>query len=315
MGGDGARDNLALSRLPRFAPLLQELERELGRAAAGDRLAGVDVGRFPHRLFDRRFLRMSQAHFELAGVVNRPDRAAFDRSSCGETRLIYRLTYALDARRASKLPMTLGIELAVPRLNANCRAEAARWLEPAASDAEARARWLRSEAGPLAQALTRVSKTSARVVVNLQLVRWPSTVRPDLGGHAEYLLRAFRPNREAEGVLEPEGLENTIAPDALAAPAQRQALLSWLSDNAASVDAGTPLLPGAMLATRALSVTPRGLHRFANRPFSVALSDSSFAERDFSSGAFVKSAPGLLRRLDQLSCPGCHQARSIAGFH
>jgi hypothetical protein len=315
MGGDSAADNLALSRLPRFAPLLQELERELGRAATSDKLAGVDVARFPHRLFDRRFLRMSQAHFELAGVVNRPDRAAFDRSSCGETRLIYRLAYALDAERASKLPMTLGIELKVPRTSASCRVEAARWLEPIASDAEARARWLRSGAGPLAPALTRVSKTGARVVVNLQLVRWPSTVRPDLGGHAEYLLRAFRPNGEAEGVLTPERLENTIAPDELAAPARRQALLSWLNDNAASVDAGTPLLPEAMLATRALSVTPRGLHRFTNRPFSVALSEMSFAERDFSSGVFVKSAQGLLRRLDQLSCPGCHQARSVAGFH
>jgi len=315
MGGDGARDNQALSRLPRFAPLVQELERELARASATDKQAGVDVARFAHRLFDRRFLRLAAAHFELAGVVNRPDRAAFDRSSCGETRLVYRLAYALDAERASKLPMTLSIELKVPRPSADCRAEAARWLEPAASEADTRARWLRSEAGPLAQALTRLNDSSARVVVNLQLVRWPSTVRPDLGGHAEYLLRSFRFTTGDAGVLAPERLENTIDPELLASPAQRRGLLSWLDDHAASVDAGTPLLPEAMLATRALSVTPRGLHRFANRPFSVALSEKDFAARDFSGAAFAKSAPGLLRRLDQLTCPGCHQARSVAGFH
>jgi hypothetical protein len=313
LGGAEARDNVALSALPRFSPLVQELERELSVAAAGDKSAGVDVARYSHRLFDRRFLRLPQAHFELAGVVNRPDRAAFDASSCGETRLIYRLAYALDTERASKLPMTLGIELKVPRPGSSCRAEAARWLEPRSSDAAGRARWLRSDAGPLAPALTRVASETARVVVNLQLVRWPSTVRPDLGGHAEYLLRSFRPR--STGVLEPEQLENTIAPEDFRAPARRQALLDWLGEHAASVDAGTPLLPDAFLTRRALSVTPRGLQRLANRPFSVALAAKDFGQRDFSSGVFVKSATGLVRRLDQLSCPGCHQARSVAGFH
>ena len=92
-----------------FAPLIRELEQEIARAAAADKLAGVDVARYSHRLFDRRFLRLPEARFVLAGVVNRPDRAAFDPASCGETRLVYRLAYALDSERASKLPMTLGI--------------------------------------------------------------------------------------------------------------------------------------------------------------------------------------------------------------
>jgi hypothetical protein len=39
------------------------------------------------------------------------------------------------------------------------------------------------------------------------------------------------------------------------------------------------------------------------------------AARDFSSARHAKSARGLLRRLDQLSCQGCHEARSVAGFH
>jgi hypothetical protein len=319
LGAPGNLANHELSQLPGFAVLVQELEREAARAASADKLAGVDVARFSHRLFDRRFLRLPQAHFKLAGVVNRPDRAAFDASSCGETRLIYRLSYALDTERASKLPMTLGVELKVPRGAAGCREAAARWLEPASTkasknaDAEARASWLRSEQGPLGPALTRVSAETARVVVNLQLVRWPATIRPDLGGHAEYLLRSFRP--DAAGLLQPERLENTVDARELASPPKRQALLAFLKEQAASVDAGTPLLPDALLAMRAISVTPRGLNRLANRPFSAALDAKALAERDFSAGAFVKSPQGLLRRLDQLSCQGCHQARSVAGFH
>jgi hypothetical protein len=288
------------------------LEDELARAAAGDKLAGVDVARFSHRLFDRRFFRLPQASFELAGVVNRLDRAAYDANSCGETRLIYRLSYALDAQRASKLPMTLGVELKVPR-GRDCVDAIARWQEPPHRDAATRASWLRSPQGPLAPPLLLVSHETTRVVVNIQLVRWPSTVRPDLGGHAEYLLRAFRPG--ATGVLEAERLENTIDPADFRTPRQQAELLGWLAENAASVDAGTALLPQRFLAKRAISVTPRGLNRLANRPFSAALSRAAFSGREFTAGRFIKSATALLRRLDQLSCQGCHEARSVAGFH
>jgi hypothetical protein len=308
----GAGEGDTLARSPALAPVVAQLERELALAAARDKLAGVDVARHSHRLFDRRFFHLPQARFSLAGVVNRPDRAAFDPSSCGETRLIYRLAYALDAERASKLPMTLGVELEVPR-EGDCARAARRWHEPLHVDAEARAVWLRSARGPLRASLLPVQHETARVVVNLQLVRWPSTVRPDLGGHAEYLLRAFRPNRA--GVLEPDRLENTIDPAEFRAPERRARLLAWLEENAASVDAGTALLPREFLATRAISVTPRGLNRLANRPFTAALADQAFAGRDFGSARFAKSPAGLLRRLDQLSCQGCHEARSVAGFH
>lgn len=313
LGGEGGTpDNHALAALPRFAPVVGELEHEIAEAARVDRLAGVDVARFSHRLFDRRFLRLGTARFVLAGVVNRPDRAPFAQDSCGETRLVYRLEYAVDAEHASKLPMTLGLELPVPRTAAGCREAVARWLEPHARDAEARAEWLRSEAGPLAPGRTTLD-AKARLVVNLQLVRWPATVRPDLGGHAEYLLRSFRP--DATGVLRTEPLENTVDPERFRDPAQKQSLLAAIEEQAARVEAGTATLPQSLLARRAISVTPRGLHRLSNRPFSAALDARSLGIRDYSAGRFVKSALGALRRLDQLSCPGCHQARSVAGFH
>ncbi len=308
-GGTDA-SNRALAALPRFAPLVSALTREVAQAKANDPLAGVEVARFSHRLFDVRFLRSPQARFTLAGVVNRPDRAPFAQDSCGETRLVYRLSYARDAERASKLPMTLGVELTVPRGPNGCREAAARWLEPPATTAEARAGWLRSESGPLSPALTAMEHERAQVVVNVQLVRWPSTVRPDLGGHAEYLLRAFR--ADGEGVLRAEPLENTVEPRALSAPKQRHELERWLIENAERADDGTLSLPAELLTERAISVTPRGLKRLANRPFSQVFGANP---PQIASGRFVKSGAGLLRRLDELSCAGCHQARSVAGFH
>lgn len=305
-------DNAELSALPSFAPVVQLLEAELRASASRDPLAGVDIARSSHRLFDRRFLRAKTARFQLIGVVNRPDRAAFDPSSCGETRLVFRLRYDRGGDRTSQLPMTLGLELEVPREAGSCREAAARWLEPRASDPVARANWLRSEVGPLSRRRLRLTRGS-RLVLNLQLVRWPAGVRPDLGGHAEYLLRAFSP--DAAGVLRPEGLENTIDPDDFRKPELRHQLSSALLAQPAAIDSGTLLLPDGFLARRSLSVTPRGLARLANRPFSAALRVKDLEHFDFSGRKRVQSALGVLRRLDQLSCPGCHQARSVAGFH
>jgi hypothetical protein len=66
---------------------------------------------------------------------------------------------------------------------------------------------------------------------------------------------------------------------------------------------------------RATSVTPHGLARRANRPYRVALDPSLFDGVDLSAYPTIRTPAALLRRLDALSCPGCHQSRSIAGFH
>jgi hypothetical protein len=205
------------------------------------------------------------------------------------------------------------VEVLTPSFGKPCRFWLQQWVEPAHADAEARAAWLRSAAGPLSNDVLALHELGMRVVVNLQLVRYPATIRPDLGGHAEYLLRAFRPGER--GVLAPEPLENTIDPKLFGAGARQQELVKWLGEHSADVDAGTPLLPASFLATRSLSVTPRGLSRLANRPFTTALPPKLLEGLDLAAGKLVKSPQGLLRRLDQLSCQGCHEARSVAGFH
>ena len=47
---------------------------------------------FDFQMFDREQLYAGEARFMLAGIVNRMDRAYVAPESCGEIRLIYRLT-------------------------------------------------------------------------------------------------------------------------------------------------------------------------------------------------------------------------------
>ena len=77
----------------------------------------IGVGRrFDFQLFDRALLYSNDSRFVLAGIVNRMDRAFVSPESCGEVRLIYRLTRTAAAPAGEdvaspRLPMTLNIVL------------------------------------------------------------------------------------------------------------------------------------------------------------------------------------------------------------
>src|SRR5207244_1069153 len=94
-------------------------------------------------------------------------------------------------------------------------------------------------------------------------------------------------------------------------------LLALLREPAvlAQIARGTLTLPEHLLAARATSFSPRGLTRSGNRPFRTLLSEADFAGVDLSHYPGIGSPAALLRRLDGASCTGCHQSRSIAGFH
>ncbi len=319
-GASTGDDGATLARTPGYAPVARSIEREAAELARRDPSAGVRVDRYSHRLFDVRWLRAPSTRFELVGIVNRFDRAPFAAGSCGETRLVYRLSYATqvgDNPVSSRLPMTLALELVVPDDGASCRTTVARWQPPRTLEGEALADFLVGPRGPLSPALLDAGRRGPhRIVTNTQLVRWPSTVRPDLGGHAEYLLSSFQPT--PEGGYAPALLENT--PDLVRLrrdPSLVKELARALSTKAAreAIDDGTFLLEDRFLAKRAVSVTPRGLSRGQNRPFSALLGERDFVGMEPLAGKHVRSLEGLLRRLDALSCPGCHEARSVAGFH
>ena len=61
------------------------------RPSLPDETIGVGDS-FDFQLFDRTKLYSADTRFVLAGIVNRMDRAYVDGASCGEIRLIYRLT-------------------------------------------------------------------------------------------------------------------------------------------------------------------------------------------------------------------------------
>src|SRR5262245_23146875 len=136
-----------------------------------------------------------------------------------------------------------------------------------------------------------------------------------MAGYAEYLLRVFRPQTEGY-VL--STLENT--PDVvrlLKTPALKQRLLDWIRQptNFRAIDDGIARLPDEFLASRATSVALHGPHRLANMPFSQLFTETDLADLQYGSGRTVRSPRGLLRRLNDLTCTGCHQGRTVAGFH
>ncbi len=200
-------DNAALKTDPGYASIVKLLAKDLDEFAASDQRAGVGM-KFAHRLFDKRWLTSSKFHYELVAIVHRVDRRAFAPATCGELRMVYRLAYRSqvgDKPVASRVPMTVNVVRFIN--DSGCQ----RWLAAMhrvdeREQLNAAARWTADGAPLSAQLLALTSPKS--VEVNLQSVRWPSTVRPNMAGHAEYLLRVFQ-RTEATGPFRVAALENT----------------------------------------------------------------------------------------------------------
>ncbi|ADU37954.1 hypothetical protein [Variovorax paradoxus] len=313
---EGIATNQALMRSAAWQSIATTLGESLARIQRTDKQAGVGISRYPHRLFDVRWLASPDAFFELVGVANRMDRRPFQNGACGETRLVYRLAYRTAAMQ-SRLPMTINLELRgdAPDANGSCASAARLWQPPQASmKDEALGRWLVSTEGPLAPQRLAPARI-AQVTTNLQSVRWPSAVRPDLGGHAEYMLRAFRWNAGTKR-FDVAPLENTPDVARLKANAPlRKELQQWLQQpaNLRALDEASVQIPEKFLATESISVAPRGLARLANRPFAQVFSPGEW--QAVPGSRTLQSPQAVLRRLDDLSCAGCHQSRAVAGFH
>jgi hypothetical protein len=74
-------------------------------------------------------------------------------------------------------------------------------------------------------------------------------------------------------------------------------------------------MPDTLATDLSISVTPRGLARLANRPFSQLVSPADLEGLALAEHPSIATPAALLRRLDELSCHGCHETRSVAGFH
>jgi hypothetical protein len=332
----------ALFALPAIAPIRKllddEFERYVQQRKAEHPNETIGVGsQFDLQLFDRDQLFSAATRFVLAGVVNRMDRAYVMPESCGEIRLIYRLTQ-LDAPpvgdhgASARLPMTLNLVLkakADKAIPISCAEIARRWLETAnrsVTGAEF-AEKLISGDGPLALI---GPDNVARIETNLQIAHVTPSREHEF--RTDYLLKVFDYNPQTKTFGEAT-LEDQIDTERLAADEKlRRDFKAWLLDPAhlSEFDRGTVLIPKEFLATRAIAPTPIGFSASPSQPaFGMVQGEGDslvFSEDDVVTALEkaakrgislqnIRSVAGFERRLNDISCAGCHQTRGIGGFH
>lgn len=315
--GKGARTTAELNRQSGFRSIFDVLRADV-RAAKGSHPLAKVTSSDGYRLFDERWFDSPEMRFVLSGVFNRLDRRAFYPGTCGELRFLYRLAYETrhaGSAMAGRLPMTMNVVFLVSG-DQDCRAVARTWqLSHDARGKSADIRWLVE--GPLAPK-ERQRWTLKSIETNLQTFRIQSFAHPTLAGHIEYDLRVFHAEGEQRDAFEAARMENMPDVALLSRDAKLRAeLLSTLREPAvlAAIDQGTLNLPERFLARQALSVSPRGLTRAPNRPFRKLFRDADFANLPLEGTRTIRSPAALIRRLDGATCTGCHQSRSIAGFH
>ncbi|KPF99794.1 hypothetical protein IP86_08280 [Rhodopseudomonas sp. AAP120] len=281
-------------------------------------------------LFDLDKLEASTTRFALAGIVNRMDRGYVAADGCGEVRLIYRPVHDTGAG-TQRLPMTLNLVLRARGADdaMSCRDVATRWLAAEAwpEVGADRARRLIASGGPLAPL---GPAAIDRLEINLQIATMQDTATGEF--RADYLLDVFRFD-PATGRYEAGPMENQIDRDRLLADHDLgQAFKRWLlqPDNLAAFDRGTLIIPDAYLARSAIAVTPAAFSHAPQRPAAglagPATADPLIGDADIVAALqraadrglvlqTIRSPAGFERRLNDITCSGCHQTLGIGGFH
>lgn len=324
--------DLLFSELPQLKDIPPAIDAEFDRyitkrtAEYPTETIGVGEG-FDVQLFDRAVLRSPNTRFVLAGIVNRMDRAYVDEESCGEIRLIYRLARFDGGKTATRLPMTFNLVMKArdPRqTDANgkpigCAEIAKRWLD--------NGNWQELIGG-------RDDAMLDRIETNIQISIAPKSPLHDF--RSDYLLKVFKYDALTKTFAEGK-LENQIDRDRiLSDDALRRDFKAWLlsPENLRAFDRGTVLIPEKFLARAAVVPTPAGLDASPLQPeFGMMQGEANgegkgdpvFTDNDVV-GALkqaaargdmqnVRSIAGFQRRLNDVTCAGCHQTRGIGGFH
>ena len=325
---DFPRVNSALFALPSMTPVRRAIDGEFDRYVARHKVnlpketIGVGEG-FDFQLFDRALLYSAETRFVLAGIVNRMDRTYAAEAGCGEIRLIYRLTRmnkaAGDNASLPRLPMTLNLVLRAKARGLGtiaCSEIANRWLASGTRSAKD---------GPLDLI---GYENIDRIETNLQIAHAPKSAVRDF--RTDYLLKVFRYDRHTR-VFAESPMENQIdRARLLADDGLKREFRAWLLDpvNLAAFDRGTALIPDKFLATGAIAPTPIGFDPSELEPeFGLMHGEGAvFSEADVvaalrraTEGGVklqnIRSPAGFERRLNDITCAGCHQTRGIGGFH
>jgi len=339
--------------LPSMAPVRGAIDAEFDRYIAshkadhpGESIGVADTNDF--QLFDRAQLYSDESRFVLSGIVNRMDRAYVAPETCGEIRLIYRLiptkmAQATDSLASPRLPMTLNVVLKAKgdhAIGANgaavsCAEIARRWL--AAGDlpltGAALAEKLTAPDGPLDLV---APQNIDRIETNIQIVH--ALKSPTRDFRTDYLLKVFDYNAQNHA-FEETPLENQIDRARILADRKlARAFKAWLLDpqHFTELDRGTLVIPPEYLATGAIAVTPVGFSTSNLQPeFGLVQGDDAgidpkvdpvFSDQDVVTALKkaaerggplqnIRSLAGFERRLNDVTCAGCHQTRGIGGFH
>lgn len=284
------------------------------------------------QLFDLTALYTNSTRFVLAGIVNRMDRAYVDPGACGEIRLIYRPIANVASKTETgkteplRLPMTVNLVMKAKGAtsvnatsgNASCAEIAGKWLASGTwtmSGADLVAR-LMSADGPLGSV---TPENIDRIETNIQISHAPANAG-DVEGRADYLMKVFRYDPQ-QWRFDETPLENQIDRDRMAADASLAAdFKQWLlkPEHIEEFDRGTIVLPDRFLAMSAVNETP-------SHPDVESTARDLFTDDDIvtalakaSAGAPLQNIltpAGFARRLDDISCAGCHRTRAIGGFH
>lgn len=317
LGADARSSGAELFALPSMAQVQAATDRDFNSYVLERR---DDLDKL--HLFDRDALNAPGTRFDLVGIVNRMDRAYVSPAECGEIRLIYRPIANSDSTNKeappSRLPMTLNLVMkAKPAsaTDATCAELARRWLALADQPPTAeRAAMLTAKGGAL-EWVTR--EAIDRIELDVQIARASADVH-DFEGRADYLMKVFRYDgtRFAESPLENQINVERIRSDASLAADFKQWLLEPV--RIADLDRGTIVLPDRFLTSSAINVTPahdgvdkRTSELFTNDDIVAALAKAS-ANAPLQN---LLSPAGFARRLDDMTCSGCHQTRAIGGFH
>ena len=338
-------DNAQLFAIPAMAPIKAALDAEFERYVARhkaelpDETIGVGEA-FAFQLFDRALLTSADTRFALAGIVNRMDRAYVASGNCGEIRLIYRLTRtagSAGSESPARLPMTLNVILRAkgePTVDRDgrsitCAAIARRWLatENLSQTGRDLAARLQAKDGPLDLVMP---ENIDRIEINLQIAHAPKSATRDF--RTDYLLKVFRHSAQTHSFAEAP-MENQIDRERILADAGlARDFKAWLLDGAhfAELDRGTILIPEKFLAKAAIAPTPVGFTPSSLLPeFGLSEGEGShpvFSESDVVAALKkaaadgtalqnIRSFGGFQRRLNDITCAGCHQTRGIGGFH
>src|SRR3954463_4932810 len=325
-----------LSQLKEIRPAIDaEIDRYVARQKAAYSTETIGIGEgFDVQLFDRANLKSRDTRFVLAGIVNRMDRAYVSEDSCGEIRLIYRLarfeTKPDGGRTATRLPMTLNLVM---------KARAARQMDGSGKRitcAEVARRWLGDGdwQGLIGSDFFPYDATLDRIETNIQISVAAKSALHDF--RSDYLLKVFKYDA-ASKTFEESTLENQIDRDRILADNNlRRDFRDWLlaPENLRAFDRGTVLIPEKFLAKAAVVPTPAGLDASRwQREFGMMKGEEKeegkekpvFADDDVV-GALkqaaargdmqnIRSVAGFQRRLNDITCAGCHQTRGIGGFH